>query len=373
MKPPTLETVEAPALAAPRIAASEEAQIEAHAKESFIDIPVNLENWKDVPEGVREQLLWFHQFVLDNRINWARASEALDYDQSVVYRVLKGTYSGNWGNVCKAIVAFRKREETPLTLRKYEFVENSITKVIFNALSYAKVNGCIVVVEGESGQGKSVGAQAWKRQNNHGKTVMVIAPAFGGVKALLSEIGIAVGINKYMRAGDLHQAILRAFNKDRMLVVDEAHRLLPPDRRTNPFCLEILRDIHDRTGCALGLIATARFNTELRKGEYMFEQLIGRSMPVRLPRKVRLEDVEPIVRQFVPRRGPTRTGQNEDAEILQTCMKVAEQPGRLRIMVEVLKGAQRIAEKHKEKPGLEHLLKAIRIREEMQGETIFAK
>lgn len=365
MKAPTLE-VEAPALSeAPRIQVNDAAQMEAVQTESFIDIPINLENWKELPRETSEQLLWFHQFVLDNKLNWKSASKALDYDQTVVYRVLKGSYSGSWPNVVKAILAFRKREESPLTLKEYDFVEIEASRLIFKGLDYARKNKCITIVVGESGQGKSVSAQAWKRANNHGKTVMVIAPAYGGVAALLREIGIAIGINKYMRAGELHQAVLRGFNSERILVVDEAHRLLPGDRRSsNPVCLEILRDIHDRTGCAMGLIATARFDTELKRGEYMFEQLIGRSRVIRLPKAVSDGDVEPIVRQYFSR---------PDREVMGICKRLAGLPGRLRILVEVLKAAQRVAEGAGEKLGVEHLLKAIKVLEVLQGEALLGK
>ncbi len=331
--------------------------------EKKINIPLNLSNWKDLPEDTQSSLLWFHQFLIDHRLSWAEAAASIDYDTTVIFKVLKGQYTGNYANVCAAIAKFRKREETPLTLKGHQFAENSITKLIFNGLSYALNNSSITLIVGESGQGKSVAAQAWKNQNNHGKTVMVIAPAYGGTKALLYGIGRAIGANVKNNCYNLHESILEAFNENRILVVDEAHRLLPGEKSTKAVSLEILRDIHDRTGCGLALIATARFRDELKKSRYMFEQLIGRvGRPIKLPKAITLEDVETIVKAFIPR--PTQA-------VLTVCQALAEKPGRLRIMVETLKVAAKIAAKKQSKLDETHILMAQKIREEMQGDWSF--
>jgi DNA transposition AAA+ family ATPase len=331
-----------------------------HDKDRRINIPLNLSNWKSLPDDIRLTLLWFHQFIIDHKYGWKEASAAIDYDNSVVFRVLRGEYEGSYINVCSAIRKFRKREETPLTLKKHLFVKNPISQLVFNGLSYALNNQSVCLIVGESGQGKSVAAQAWKQENNHGKTVMVIAPAYGGTKALLHEIGRAVGANVNLNCYKLHEAILDAFDESRILVVDEAHRLLPSADSTKAVSLEILRDIHDRKGSGLALIATDRFRTELKKGRYMFEQLIGRvGRPIRLPAKITAEDVDPIVRQFAPR--PTEA-------LLTLCADLAEKPGRLRIMVETLRVAAKIAAKKNVKLDDTHVLLAKKIREEMQGD-----
>jgi DNA transposition AAA+ family ATPase len=298
------------------------------SKDHRINIPLNLANWKHLPESVRELLLWFHQFVIDHSLSFKDAGTAIGYDNSVVWRVLKGEYNGNYENVCSAISKFRQREERPLTLKKYQFAENSITQLIWNGLSYALNNQVIVLLIGESGLGKSVATQHWKQRNNHGKSVLIRAPFYGGTKALLREIGKAVGANLSLNCYDLHQAVLNGFNSTRILVVDEAHQLLPGSDSSKAVSLEILRDIHDRTGCGLALIATARLREELKKGKYLFEQLVGRSRPIILPRNIKPADVEAIARQWIKR--PSETA-------LNLCVALAEKPGRLRNLTDTLK------------------------------------
>jgi DNA transposition AAA+ family ATPase len=327
----------------------------AHAR---INIPLNLENWKHLPQEVQDQLLWFHQYILDRKLPYPEAEEALDYDESTVFKILKGTYEGSWTNVCKKIISYRRTEEIRGTIQQAEFVENSVTRLIFGGLDYALANNSVAIVIGESGQGKSISGKTWKERNNHGRSVLVIAPAYGGTKALLRDIAAAVGVNKNYSAPAMHESILRAFNKNRILIVDEAHRLLPGDRRTNPVNLEILRDIHDRTGCSLALLATARFDGELRKSDYMFEQLLGRARIIKLPKKFRQVDIDPILRQYVSRPGKV---------LAETCLKIANELGRVRFLVEILKVASRIAKKASTRPADEHIFKAIKLVQEMQG------
>ncbi|MBC8094354.1 MAG: AAA family ATPase [Akkermansiaceae bacterium] len=338
---------------------------EASSAHSRINIPLNLENWRALDQETQNELLWFHQHALDQKLTLKDCGAALGYDGSTVFRVLKGTYEGSWKNVVEAIRSYRKLVLNRATIQKNEFSENGLTRLIYAGLDYALANNSITLITGESRQGKSITVRNWQQANNHGRSVLITAPAFGGTKGLLRDICETCGQGKNKSTPDAHAAILRAFNGNRILIVDEAHRLLPGDRRSNPVNLEILRDIHDRTGCALALIATARFDAELRKGEYMFEQLIGRiGMPIRLPRKIKKTDISPIVSQYVSR--------PSDA-LLDICNDIANKPGRLGIMVETLKVASRIAKKKSAKLDESHIFSAIKLREQMQGETVYAE
>lgn len=340
-------------------------QAAASSAHSRVNIPLNLENWKALDATVQQALMWFHQHALDNSLSLKDCGQAIGYDTTTVFRVLKGTYEGNWKNITEGILSYRKLAENRGTIQTNEFVENSISRLIFSGLDYAMANNSITVIVGESRQGKTVSGKAWRDANNLGRSAFITAPAYGGTKALLQEICRTVGAGQNLPTTGAHAAILRAFNKNRILIVDEAHRLLPGDRRTNPVNLEILRDIHDRTGCALALLATARFDAELRKGEYMFEQLIGRiGMPIRLPRKIKTGDISPILQQYVAR---------PSEGLLEICVDIANKPGRLGILVETLKVASRIAKKKSAKLDEDHVFAAIKLREQMQGEIQYAK
>lgn len=334
----------------------------AHAR---INIPLNLDNWRDLDPEAQKELLWFHQHLLDRDMNWDEATEAVGYDRSTVFRWLKGTYEGSWKNAIKAISQYRRLCEKRGSIQANQIVKNGITELISGALDYALANNSITIVIGESRMGKTEGALMWRDANNHGASAYVVAPPTGGVKMFLRRIAETVGVNKNLSAPQLYEAICRSFNRNRMLIVDEAHRLLPGDRRSNPVCLEILRDLHDTTKCALALLATQRFDDELKRSHYQFEQILGRiGMPVRLYRRMRKTDYLPILRQYV---------KNPTEKLVAACGEIANHMGRLGILVETLKMASRIAAKSGGQPITdEHVFKSIALRRQMMGEQQYA-
>src|SRR4051812_28554132 len=72
------------------------------------NIPIDLENWKSLSEEIQLDLQWFHQHILDRGLTNQDAAKALGYDYSAVFRVLKGTYEGNWQNVVERIRSYRR-------------------------------------------------------------------------------------------------------------------------------------------------------------------------------------------------------------------------------------------------------------------------
>ncbi len=325
-----------------------------------VNVPINLGHWEQLPDEVQRACLWFHQHVLDNHMSWQQASEALGYDQSVVFRVLKGTYQGSWPNVVQAIESYQRIAEERSQITRSQFVENTITRMVFAALSYALANQSITVITGESRMGKTISAREWRDRNNHGRSVFVTVPPYGGTKALLRAVGQALGVNKQLNMLNLIEGIYRAMNPNRILILDEGHRLLPTESRRSAQSLEILRDIHDQTGCAIGILATGRFDRELRQSEYMFEQLLGRiGMPVRLPRKIARTDIEGILSQFIAAPGE---------DVILAAERVANELGRLGILVETLKAGSKLAARAKQRMSGTHFLKALAIRQQMSGE-----
>ena len=338
------------------------AAAEASSAHARVNIPLNLDCWKHLSKPVQDELLWFHQHLLDERLSWEDATEAIGYDRSTIFRCLKGTYSGSWPNVAQTIKTYRRIADQRGSIHAAEWVSNTISEIVAAGLDYALANNSIVTIVGESRVGKTVAAKMWRNANNHGTTVYVVAPPYGGAKMFLRRLADAVGVNKNSAIPQVVEAVSRSFNRNRMLIVDEAHRLLPTDRRSPPTSIEILRDIHDITGCALALLSTKRFDDELKKSDYMYEQILGRiGMPIRLPVKLEPRVILPIVRQYLPSPGET---------VLKCLMQIANDRGRLGILVEVLKIAARIARRSSKPVSDDHILKAIKLRTDMMGDSV---
>lgn len=336
-----------------------------------LNVPMRVDRWSTLPSAQQELLVWFHQYCLDEDYTLDDAGEALGYERSVAHRVLNGVYGpptgkGSWENIVKAIESFKKLAASRSEIQQSDFTANSISRLIWGGLDYALANNSITTIVGESGQGKTLATRAWRDANNHGRSVLITAPVVGRHSELLKRIVKAVGAGWRGGSDALVTAAYRGFNKHRILIIDEAHRLLPARQDRDAVALEVLRDIHDATGCALALISTERFNDALRKeSSYQYEQVLGRiGLPVRLPRRNQIKDIDPIVRQYVKR--PT-------VKMLDACLEISNATGRIRLVVERLKVGSRIAAKAGRAMNEEDFFKALAIVRQMGGELIYAE
>ena len=336
---------------------------EASAAGNRINKPINLAAWEHLDAATREALLWYHQHALDTGLSWEECAILIDSDTTTAWRVIHGTYTGDYRPIVQSIRLSRKIEEERASVARHEFAETPVTRMIFAGLDYALSQHSIALIVGPSRRGKTTAARQWRSENNHGRSVMITAPAYGGVKALLREIAQAVGASGRASGLQVLDSVQRAFSPERILIVDEAHRLLPSDGKL-PVALEVLRDLHDRTGCALALLSTARFDGELRKSDYQYEQLLGRiGVPIRLPSSVDKPHFMPILRQYIRQPGE---------KAVSAASQVANERGSLGILVESLKFGSKIAKGAGKPMSDEHFLKALAIRKQMMGEGSFS-
>lgn len=336
----------------------------ASSAHSRINIPLNLANWRDLALDLQPDLLWFHQHLLDKEMTLEEAATAVGYDKNNVYQVLKGIYAGNYENFCKRIRSYRKIAEGRAKIQNAEFSPNRNTELIRNALDYTMSSNTICLITGETGLSKSMTVEAWRSDNNHGRTVVVSATEICPVKGSIQAVAKAVGVNKNGSIIYMRDSIHRAFNKNRMLVVDEAQNLLPDDKRSNPRALEFFRRLHDATKCGLALVASVRFEQQMAQLHYHFEQVLGRiGLKVRLYPELNEADVEPIVSQYFA----VVTQQVMQTSLLIVNDKEPDFRGRIRALVEILRLTSRIASKDQSRPTETHFLKALQLRKQLQG------
>lgn len=334
---------------------SDRDQKRASSAHAAINIPLNVECWHNLDDDIQTQLIWFHQHVIDQKVSWEKAKATLGYDSSTIFKVLKGTYEGSYENVCERIREYR---QGIASIRKSTFAKNRISRLISSTLDYAVTCGGIVLIMGESGQGKSSSATDWMHDHNGGRTAMVETPPTGGHRGFLGAFAKRQGSNKNGSLAAQEASTYRAFNKRRMLLVDEVHRLIPGDRRVTPRSLEFLRHLHDQTQVPIGLFATQRFSRELQENQYMFEQLLGRiDLTVVLPESMDHRDYQPMVEQYIP---------NPDAKLNSLCDEVVNSwPGRMRALDKLMVFASRIAIKAGEKMTSKHVFQAVNWRNKL--------
>ena len=167
-------------------------QAAASSAHSRINIPLNLENWRDLAPDLVPDLMWFHQHLLDNDMSAKAAAEAVGYDVTNVYRVLKGIFDGSYEKFCAAVRSYRKIAEDRGKIQNAEFVHTKNTRLIFDALDYTIASNTICLITGETGSSKTLAVSAWRNENNHGRTVLCAAtevcPVRGSIAALAEQV-----------------------------------------------------------------------------------------------------------------------------------------------------------------------------------------
>lgn len=338
-------------------------QAEASSAHSRINIPLNLGNWKKLPADIQAHLLWFHQWILDHDLGWQEAVDALGMDRSAVFKVLKGTYEAkNWDGVKRRIATFRAVLEKKAKTLQSEFQPNRISQTISAGCDWVSTNNSMGLIIGESRVGKTVSLRDWRDRHNHGRTVLVEVPPVGGPKGLLRQIAKRVGANLNASTPAMLESVVRAFNEHRVLLIDEVHRCITSGKGT-PYALEIIRHIHDSTKAAVMMSATARLTEAMQNAEYQYEQIIGRlGIVIRLDTNFTEADILPIIGQHFP---------EPSSKLFAALLAIANAPGRLGVMGEILKVAHTFAKKDKEVMQEKHVFNAIALRSQM-GSSIFA-
>ena len=326
-----------------------------------INIPINLSNWRHLTADQQEALAWMHQVAITDGMKWTDVEQATGYDKTTMFRVLKGTYEGSWDKICRAISSFRKLYEKRGKVQANVFADNRLYRQMEWILDYTLAsNGCTMIL-GESGVGKTACAKEWQRRNNHGRTVLVEGLPIGGAHSLLRSIARAVGVNCSVSSSQMLDSVIRAFNPNRVLIVDEIQHYLPTAGK-HPIALEMIRRIRDISGCSLAYLGTVRVRQQLKESgnAYMYEQITGRtSKPFILTDTLTEDDVLPIVRQYVAK--PS----DKLKEVLVAWANDRDL-GRLRYVVEALRFGSRLASDQKQELNEKHIFAGHTLRERQQ-------
>lgn len=187
-----------------------------------------------------------------------------------------------------AIAALKKR-----IARKKPIVPTVVTERIIQALDYARDFSRMVYIAGPTGRGKTYTAQWWQSQNNHGRTVYLRVPSDCTRRALVNLLCEKRGVAHSCSCADCEENLRRTLSPRNVLIIDEAGHLLSKSGRPGG-AIELLRDLHDMTGCGVALIITDVYLAEIKRGRNAayFEQFLGRlEFPVEIPKIPRRDEV----------------------------------------------------------------------------------
>ena len=320
---------------------NEDPAAEAGMSRDIINIPDNVlqDGIKSYPEEDRDDIQWAFSYARQS--DWGRQefAQRMDTTWSSIWKVATGYRDPTTGKLAKTdnfMSKLRDLRQRVASSYVSGFVETPVTKKIFDHMDYALAGdvdgGFIGLLYGPTGRSKTEAVREWCNRNNHGRSIYIDCPESGGLRSLMYEISDVTGVGKGKKTAALRNAIIKSFNRRRMLVVDEVKRIMPNRNGGLPRELEFIRRLHDKTRCPIFLVGTNWFYRELLSGEFSgyLEQLFGRCEPLVISEKVTVSEIRPICRAFTSR--PSQ-------ELINIAMEIGNGPGHLRVLFKLLKQA----------------------------------
>lgn len=293
--------------------------------------------------------------------NWSRAngwnSKTLEAETKIswttLYRVFTGKYSAALDNVVSRILTYRRLAEERAQAGGIGFVETSISRKIWKAAEYALVSQSMAFVYGEPQIGKTTALEEYARRNNHGQTKFVRMPASAGVQLMMKEFASACYISPASCFDNLRERVLNSLDSRNLVIIDELHQVFLSYQRGSAIkCLEVIREIHDRTKCGMLLCGTLQLRKELMLGSHtdLLEQFKRRGvLEINLPKLPPKKDIDLISAAF-------RLAPAEDTALeIQTDIIKAHGLGKF---AKFLQTGQRIAAKAGQPFTWDHFIKA---------------
>ena len=200
------------------------------------------------------------EFKAKSGMNQTQLARGIGTSPASISMYLNGTYAekgGKYETIEPKIEAFLEVQESKAQREELVlgFVETKTTRRIAEVMRDAHEAGEIAVIYGQAGLGKT---QAVKNYcEKHGAILIEANPSFTAL-VLMKKLAASVKLPISGTLNDLfEETAYRLGGSERLIVVDEAENL--PLR-----ALEIIRRLHDETGCGLVLSGMPRLVANLR-------------------------------------------------------------------------------------------------------------
>src|SRR5713226_7268505 len=173
-----------------------------------------------------------------------------------------GSKSSSPRRCVEIIDALREFQDSYEAKIKSDFVLTAIAQEVFETLDHALSIGKMVVIEGESGSGKTTAAESWCAQHQ-GEARFVSLGGITHKTGFFRKLAMTIGLAASKRKGsDIQVKVEDFFHKSRlMLVVDEAHYLWPrlQQRESSPVLVDWINTALVNHHVAVALICTDQF------------------------------------------------------------------------------------------------------------------
>ena len=283
-----------------------------------------------VNEALQQKLA---EFKAKSGMNQTMLARGIGVSPASISMYLNNNYAekgGKYETIEPKIEAFLEVQESKAQREELVlgFVSTKTTRRISEVMRDAHEAGDTVVIYGQAGLGKT---QAVKNycEKNPAAILIEANPSFTAL-VLMRKLAAAAKVSTVGSLNDLFESVSdRLRDSGRLIVVDEAENL--PLR-----ALEIIRRLHDDTGCGLVLSGMPRLVANLRGKHGELVQLYSRvSVALNLGESMPDDELEEIARAAMP--------EADDATIAEL---VKQSNGNTRRMSKLMCGAVRTANKN---------------------------
>lgn len=222
------------------------------------------------PEMTYEEAAGFlKEYIQKTGKKQVEVAAELGLSGAAVSSFLAGSYKTPHTIIQRVEELSRLHEKKAVSPKEPEFAETSVSRLVFNTISYAHLRGTVAVVYGDAGVGKTCAIREYMKRERLA-LVITISPTYASITGVNELIAEQLGVRERVSRKITREIISKLKNSGRVLVVDEAQHLTVR-------ALNHLRCLADESGIGIALIGNEEVYSKLRgTGRADFAQLFSR-------------------------------------------------------------------------------------------------
>lgn len=244
-------------------------------------------------------VLWLRDEFMPTAGSLRKAEKQLGISEKTLRALMNGTYEGDTKKqLLKLAEQMELHRARAAGVQSTRFIPTELMRRCHNAFDAAKAAHLMNFVIGVSQIGKTTSALAYKEKYPE-TTVLIRLSQKPTIFTVVRELADALRIPGKHNTTDTTMRLLRqALSPRHLIIVDEAHLAL--DRQQGADALDVVRELYDRTGCAVTLLFTDLDGSRFTRSPYaaQLEQLKRRGLQEVMPPEPSLPDVRAIWQAF---------------------------------------------------------------------------
>lgn len=228
----------------------------------------NLEDEKSTMT-YEEAVAALREYIRSTGKKQVEVAAELGLSDALVSSFLAGKYKTPHTVIPKVGELVRLNEKKKVSPKEPDFAQTSVSRTVFNAISYAHLRGTVAVVYGDAGIGKTCAVREYVRQNSLA-LVVTASPTYASITGVNELLAEQLGVRERVARRITREVIGKLKGSGRVVIVDEAQHLTA---RT----LDHLRCVSDESGVGIAFIGNEEVYKRLYgSGRAEFAQLFSR-------------------------------------------------------------------------------------------------